>query len=101
MSEEEKRSFSRKHSEILTILENSIDTIFLYLLLLNSHIDAKDNIYINNGILAMLFKLLSEDAEDKKSEFQVLGKYIKTIEDLIKMYKIGRPLMNAFMLDDW
>ena len=101
MSEEEKRSFSRKHAEILPILESSVDTMFLYLLLLTSHLDAKDNIYLNNGILAMLFKLFSEDGQDKKSEFQVLGKYIKTIEDLIKMYKIARPLMNAFMLDDW
>ena len=101
MSEEASRQFSKKHAAILPILESSADMKALYLLLLKSSIviDEKNNLILNydNDFLSLLYNILSKGPN--KSEFEVLGKYIKTIDNLIHLCRIGYPVMN-FVFDD-
>lgn len=100
LSQEERRLFYCKYAEIVNCkcLESSAETLFFYFLLLNSKVDAKNNITFNYDILSMMFNLSNDG---NKTEFQVLGKYTKTMKHLIEMYKVGHRIMNLFMLDDW
>ena len=98
LSEEEKIHLTQKHDEIITILQSLADTRLIYLLLLNSKCDAQKNLSLNFGsdILCMLYNALSKDG---KSEFEVLGKYITTLQNILLLYRIGRTMIN-FVFDE-
>ena len=92
MSEEAKHQFSQLHAEILHVLKNTVEARLLYFLILNSTIDSEKNLTFNYDTLRMVFNIFSTN--DKKTEFEVLGKYIKTVQNLLHLYRIGGPTMD-------
>ena len=91
MSEEAKHQFSQSHAEIMQVLKNTVEARLLYHLILNSTIDSEKNLTFNYDTLRMVFNIFSNN---KKTEFEVLGKYIKTIQNLLHLYRIGGRMMD-------
>ena len=91
MSEEAKHQFSQSHAEIMQVLKNTVEARLLYHLILNSTIDSEKNLTFNYDTLRMVFNIFSNN---KKTEFEVLGKYIKTVQNLLHLYRIGGPTMD-------
>ena len=92
ISEEAKCQFSEWHAEIMQVLKNTVEARLLYFLILNSTIDSEKNLTFNYDTLRMVFNIFSTN--DKKTEFEVLGKYIKTVQNLLHLYRIGGPTMD-------
>ena len=91
MSEEAKHQFSQSHAEIMQVLKNTVEARLLYHLILNTTIDSEKNLTFNYDTLRMVFNIFSNN---KKNEFEVLGKYIKTVQNLLHLYRIGGPTMD-------
>ena len=96
MSEEAKHQFSQSHAEIMQVLKNTVEARLLYHLILNSTIDSEKNLTFNYDTLRMVFNIFSTN--DNKTEFEVLGKYIKTVQNILHLYRIGGPMFDS-MLD--
>ena len=92
ISEEAKCQFSEWHAEIMRVLKNTVEARLLYFLILNSTIDSEKNLTFNYDTLRMVFNIFSTN--DKKTEFEVLRKYIKTVQNLLHLYRIGGPTMD-------
>ena len=95
LSEEAKRKFSQKYDEILPTLRSMADFKIIYLMVATGKfISANEqlSLTLNGPLLDTVYKLLSNAGD--KSEFEVLEKYITAIENLIFMYKIGRPMFD-------
>ena len=92
ISEEAKCQFSEWHAEIMQVLKNTVEARLLYFLILNSTIETEKNLTLNYDTLRMIFNIFSTN--DKKTEFEVLGKYIKTVQNLLHLYRIGGPTMD-------
>ena len=93
LSQEEKILFFQKISEILPTLQNISNTYLLYLLILTSNMDDTGTLTVNYEILNTAFHLLSNA---KELESNVIGKYVKIVEDLHQLYTIGGEMMNLF-----
>ena len=96
MSEEAKHQFSQLHAEILHVLKNTVETRLLYFIILNSSIDSEKNLTFDYDTMRMVFNIFSTN--DNKTEFEVLGKYVKTVQNILHLYKIGGPMLD-FMFD--
>ena len=96
ISEEAKCQFSEWHAEIMQVLKNTVEARLLYFLILNSTIDSEKNLTFNYDTLRMVFNIFSTN--DNKTEFEVLGKYVKTVQNILHLYKIGGPMLD-FMFD--
>ena len=94
MSEEAKHQFSQLHAEILHVLKNTVETRLLYFIILNSSIDSEKNLTFDYDTMRMVFNIFSTN--DNRSEFEVLGKYIKTVQNLLHIYRIGGSMMDFF-----
>ena len=92
ISEEAKCQFSEWHAEIMQVLKNTVEARLLYFLILNSTIDSEKNLTFDYDTMRMVFNIFSTN--DKKTEFEVLGKYIKTVQNLLHLYRIGGPTMD-------
>ena len=76
LSQEAKYQFFQKHAEIVHIVKSMSETKLLYFLILSSTIDSEKNLTINYDTMRMVFNVFSDN---KKTESEVIGKYIKTI----------------------
>ena len=96
MSEEAKHQFSQLHAEIMQVLKNTVEARLLYFIILNSSIDSEKNLTFDDDTMRMVFNIFSTN--DNKTEFEVLGKYVKTVQNVLHLYKIGGPMLD-FMFD--
>ena len=96
MSEEAKHQFSQLHAEIMQVLKNTVEARLLYFIILNSSIDSEKNLTFDDDTMRMVFNIFSTN--DNKTEFEVLGKYVKTVQNLLHLYRIGRPMYD-FIFD--
>ena len=96
MSEEAKCQISELHAEIMHVVKNTVEARLLYHIILNSSIDSEKNLTFDYDTLRMVFNIFSTN--DNKTEFEVLGKYVKTVQNLLHLYRIGRPMYD-FIFD--
>ena len=98
LSEEAKRQFTQKNDETIPTLRSMADFRIIYLMVATGqfiYANEQLSLTLNGPLLDTVYKLLSNR---DKSEFEVLGKYITAIENLILMYKFGRPMLD-FVFD--